>query len=437
MSTIKLETFVPKAGVNKPKSRLGLIWDRWTKPAEEPPYRPLPEYHIRVVNIKPGSAEHPLRLKLEIVDPRKFKYIALSYTWDHEHIAQSDASTGPDGATQMVPCGGTDVKISQNLYDALCQVRDVQSGVPVFVDALCINFADNHERENYLEIMGHIYNRAASVIVWLGKKEPHSDEVMLIMRKFVNAIDWRKMGDGSSYRFHDPRFFSNSGIEPLTLKQWRQIRAFCHMRWFTRYWAFFELASAKQALFLWGEACMEYNFLIDFGMILGLSGWLDELQQDTADEADEPAVGLTHMLGPVSRLRSTPPWHPKHAEHAIWMRDNYQLETEEQRAWKFFEIMLQSAEAFECRDPRDKVYAPLAFARHLYGGKPVNKQWPRPDYRRPADEVLRTFSSAVEQHTRQPSILATAYETQPPQSQDMTNYEERGRSERRGRTPFG
>lgn len=182
---------------------------------------------------------------------------------------------------------------------------------------------------------------------------------------------------------------------------------------------------------------MEYNFLIDFGMILGQSGWLDELQQGTSDDAIEPAVGLTHMLGPVSRLRSTPPWHPKHADHATWMADNYGLETEEQRAWKFFEIMLQSAEAFECRDPRDKVYAPLAFARHLYGGKPVNKQWPRPDYRKPADEVLRTFSNAIEQHTRQRSILATTNEIQPPQSNQMADYEERGRSETRGRAPFG
>jgi len=416
---------------------MGLIWDRLTKPAEEPPYKPLPEYHIRVIRIKPGTTQHPLRVKLKIVDPRKFKYIALSYTWDQDDIAQSDASYGPIGATQTILCGGTNVKVSQNLYDALCQIRDIQSDVPVFVDALCINFDDNRERTNYLEIMGHIYARAASVIVWLGRKDSHTDDIMLIMRKLVNAIDWRKIGDGSSYNFQDPHFFSNLGLEPLTIKQWGQIHAFCHMRWFGRYWAFFELALAKQALFLWGEACMEYNFLIDFGMILALSGWLDELRLSTTDDADEPTVGLTKMLGPVARLRSIPPWHPKHKDHAIWMRDSYGLVTEQQRAWKFFEIMLQSAEAFECRDARDKVYAPLAFARNLYGGKPVNKQWPRPDYGGSAVEVLRTFSNAIEQHTGQLSVLATIDDIHPFPPQQTLAEAQRGRSNRRGRTPSG
>ncbi|KAK5940316.1 hypothetical protein PMZ80_007736 [Knufia obscura] len=431
MSTVKFEAIVPEAGASKRRSRIGSLLHKLTKPAEEPPYRPLPEYHIRVVDIKPVTTQHLLEVKLTVVDPRKFKYIALSYTWDQDVAGESDASHGLVGATQPILCGGTEVKISQNLYDALCQIRNVSSGVPVFVDALCINFDDNHERTNYLEIMGHIYSRAASVIVWLGKSESYTDEVMLIMRKLVNAIDWRRIGDGSSYNFRDPRFFTMVGIEPLTLKQWREIQAFCHLRWFTRYWAFFELALAKQALFLWGEACMEYNFLIDFGMILSLSGWLDELRQDTIDGIEEPIYGLTKMLGPVARLRSTPPWHPKHKEHASWMTENYQLETEQQHAWKFFEILLQSAEAFDCRDPRDIAYAPLALVRHVFGGQPINKQWPRPDYTRPADEVLRTFSNAVQQHTLQPSILATADETQQYQAQQPPAHVERGRSQRR------
>ena len=410
MSTFKLETYVPRAGVGKPKSRLGLMWDRLTRKQGEPPFKELPEYHIRVVKIKPGDAQHPLRLKLQIVDPRNFKYTALSYCWDLDHTAQSDASYGPVGVTQSVPVSGTDVKISQSLYDALCQIRDVQSDVPIFVDALCINFEDERERTEYLEIMGHIYARAASVVVWLGKKDRESNEIMLIMRKLVNAIDWRKIGDGSAYNFRDPRFFSNIGMEPLTLKQWRQIHDFCQMRWFTRYWAFFELALAKNALFLWGEACMEYNFLVDFGMILGLSGWLEDLRNFSNGEIDQPEVCLTKMLGPVARLRATPPWHPKHNEYTVWMRENYQLETDQQRAWKFFEIMLQSAEAFDCRDPRDRFFAPLALARHVFGGKAMNKQWPQPDYRKSAEDITKSFTELILQHTGQPSILAADFD---------------------------
>ncbi|KAK5084752.1 hypothetical protein LTR05_005830 [Lithohypha guttulata] len=436
MSTLKLETHVPQAGVAKPKSRLGFLWDRLTKPVGEPPYKPLPDYHIRVLRIKPGTAQHPLRVKIQVVDPRKFKYIALSYTWDLDDTARSDAVGGVASGTQTIPVGGVDVKIGQNLYDALCQIRDSQSGVPVFVDALCINYEDERERIEYLEIMGHVYARAASVIVWLGKKPREADEVLLFMRKLVNAVDWRKIHEASPYNFRDPQFFRSIGIEPLTLKQWRRVHDFCQLRWFTRYWAFFELSLAKNALFLWGEACMEYNFLIDFGMILGLSGWLDDLRDYGAEEEEISSNALTKMLGPVARLRATPQWHPKHNEYTTWMRDNFELETDQQRAWKFFEILLQSAEAFDCRDARDRVYAPLAFARHVFGGKAINKQWPRPDYHMPADVVIKHFSGLIRDNTQQPSILATDSELNTPEEEplELEQPVQSSRAQSRGRT---
>jgi len=395
---------------------MGLLWDRLTKPIGEPPYKPLPDYHIRVLKIKPGTSEHPLRVKLKVVDPRNFKYTALSYTWDYDHTA-SDGSDLAGVATQELLCGGTPVRVGQNLYDALSQIRDVQSDVPVFADALCINFANNRERTAYIEIMGHIYARAASVVVWLGKKDRTSDETMLIMRRLVNSIDWRRIqGNANNYDFRDPQFFQHIGMEPLTLKQWRQIHDFCQKRWFTRYWAFFELALAKQALFLWGEACMEYSFLFDFGMILSLSGWLDDLRQKMGeiDGQEESVVGLTKMLGPVARLRSMPLWHPNHNGYRRWMMENYGLQSEEQQAWKFFEILLESSEAFKCRDQRDRVYAPLALARTVFAGKPINKQWPTPDYSRSTEHVLHEFSTLIRQYTGQSSILAPPSRPPPP-----------------------
>lgn len=430
MSTLRLETHVPKADVNKPKSRFGHFWNRLTRPVSEPPYRPLPEYHIRVVTIKPGTTEFPLRVKLKTVDPRQAKYTALSYTWDLDDNAQSEATHGPNGATQVIAVGGSKVTITQNLYDALCQYRDTQSDVPVFVDALCIDFMNNRERLAYGEIMGHIYARAASVIVWLGKKDKDSDEVMLIMRRLVNAIDWRKVGQAGNYDFRDPYFFERIGMETPTVRQWRKIHDFCHKRWFTRLWSFFELASSKQALFLWGEACMEYNFLIDFGMIIGMSGWLDDMRLQSTHSS---SVGLTKMLGPIARLRTTPPWHPKSREHATWMKDEFGLDTEEQRAWKFFEILLQSSDAFGCRDPRDRIYAPLSFVRHVFGGKAINKQWPRPDYRVIEEEVIRAFSTLIHQHTREPSILESHYGIASQTSNSGKGDTGRGRSDTLGR----
>ena len=40
-------------------------------------------------------------------------------------------------------------------------------GIPLWVDALCINQKDHLERNNQVLLMGEIYRRAASVISWL------------------------------------------------------------------------------------------------------------------------------------------------------------------------------------------------------------------------------------------------------------------------------
>lgn len=433
MSTLKLETYVPKAGVNKPKSKFGLAWDRLTKPAEEPPYRPLADNFIRVAKIKPGTKDRPLRIKLKHIDLRLTKYIALSYTWDQDPLpahsldrysSSESQYTLPRPADPEKPktttllCGGTNFRVRQNLYDALCQIRDVQSDVPVFVDALCINFNDNAERSRHVEMMGQIYARAASTIVYLGPKSPGADSTILVMRQLVNAIDWRRIGDPAdggpgAYNFRDPHFFQSIGMEPLTLKQWRAIRDFCQMRWFTRYWAFFELALSKNALFLWGEGCMEDKFLTDFCMILNLSGWLDELRQMGSDNllsstfrADENVVPLIKMLVPVAQLRSSPPWSPKNNNFARWMYDNHGIQSERGQAWQFFETLLKVAEPFDCLNPLDRMYAPLALARAFYAGKHVDNIWPTPDYQKTVADVYGDFAQQVLQETGNYSIIA-------------------------------
>lgn len=426
MSTLRLTSDnLPR----KPRSRMGGFWDKFSSRTGEPPYKRLPDYHIRVVKIKPGTDKYPLHVKLKVVDPRKAKYTALSYTWetDDEGSSEDDGANAPE--THTILCGSRPFRVKQNLYDALCQIRDVQSDVPIFVDALCINFNDHRERMDMINIMGHVYSCAASVIVWLGKKNRSSDETITVMKRMVNAIDWRKIGDANSYNFRDPQFFTTVGMEAPTIAQWGNIHYFCHLRWFTRYWAFFELVLGKRAIFLYGDTCMDYEFLVDFGMIMGLSGFLDEIGEMTGGFRAGSAASFIKMLGPVARLRTIPPWHPQHADNAAWMRDNYGLQTEVERAWKFFEILIESALPFECQNPRDKYFAALAVIRTIYAGQPINKQWPEPDYSQPVEVVSRCFNDLILRHTHSPSVLApaqasTSIPRRPVGSQDA---EDRGR----------
>jgi hypothetical protein len=88
----------------------------------------------------------------------KPKYEALSYMW------------GDRTTQKSIFVNGKEFLVGENLWDALRYLRKHVNGQRYWIDAICINQADIPERNRQLRIMPHIYERAHTVLVWLGKK---------------------------------------------------------------------------------------------------------------------------------------------------------------------------------------------------------------------------------------------------------------------------
>lgn len=372
---------------------------------------------IRVVKLKPGTPDWPIRVKLKTIDYRTTKYAALSYAYETDGDGSQRGGSSIDGSVysrssaesnQAIMCDGNPVRVSKALWEALYQLQILQSDALIWIDRLCIDFENQEERATQVDVMSTIYAKASQVIVWLGKKNKGTDDTILTIRRLINAIDWRKLPRDFHSDFRDPSVYARFGMDNISIPQWGNIYIFCHAKWFTRLWTFYELASAKQAVFLVGDTFMDYDFLMDFAMILGLTGWLEGLSSMATNGYDEDTVGLTKMLGPAATLRSVPYWHPDNPDHAMWMKNEFGLNTEEERAWKFLELLLQSSERFECQDQRDKIFAPLAYVKRVCQGQPVNKTWPTIDYSSSVESVYSQFAGLILRNTHQPSILATA-----------------------------
>ncbi|KAK2043482.1 HET-domain-containing protein [Colletotrichum somersetense] len=86
------------------------------------------------------------------------RFDALSYRWGDE------ANQG------AITLNGCHLNVRKNLLDALVFLRRQGKTGLLWVDAICINQEDINERTRQVRNMGHIYFRAASVIVWLGGK---------------------------------------------------------------------------------------------------------------------------------------------------------------------------------------------------------------------------------------------------------------------------
>ncbi|KAK4169730.1 hypothetical protein QBC43DRAFT_198160 [Cladorrhinum sp. PSN259] len=83
-------------------------------------------------------------------------YEALSYAW------------GNEDPTVEILIDGRRFLIRPNLAYALAALRTTEPRL-LWVDALCINQDNVHERNHQVRLMGDIYRRATTVLVWLGR----------------------------------------------------------------------------------------------------------------------------------------------------------------------------------------------------------------------------------------------------------------------------
>jgi hypothetical protein len=129
-------------------------------------YRPLHGSDFRLLYID-GFKDNVLQCSLQYaaLDNCSIEYIALSYCW------QSQSSL------QKIELEGRELRIAGNLFLALKRLHEIDKR-PVWADAICINQADNSEKEREIGRMTEIYSSALWTAVWLGEEADDSGKLM-------------------------------------------------------------------------------------------------------------------------------------------------------------------------------------------------------------------------------------------------------------------
>ncbi|KAI5358916.1 putative heterokaryon incompatibility [Septoria linicola] len=104
------------------------------------------------------------------------EYVAVSYTWGYSSDQQSiSANTRP-------------LRVYRNCYDVLIQIWDSGNRSYLWIDAICINQADDEEKSHQVAMMGFIYKTAWQVHVCLGPHSDASDELFGCMNHHSSCI---------------------------------------------------------------------------------------------------------------------------------------------------------------------------------------------------------------------------------------------------------
>lgn len=132
--------------------------------------------HLRVVNLDD-----------------KPRYAALSYVWGqpeqeeeaprHRHWFVICGGASPPLANPASPSLAPEhhqaIPITENCWSALRNLSRAHGAMTIWVDAICINQADDDgEKRSQVPLMGRVYAQADTVYAWLGDGDDRTDRAM-------------------------------------------------------------------------------------------------------------------------------------------------------------------------------------------------------------------------------------------------------------------
>jgi len=223
---------------------------------------------------------------LYMVDSAKLHYYSRHTHVPHEKLRWQERTH------QEIEVDGILIHAEENLllfFEALLELReemledpcgnkvDRVMGLPIWVDALCINQADLAERATQVQLMGRIYKSAHVVFAWVGK----DDRLSVLAHSAVDMIlDFdatRLHATDSSYPKQEE--VTLSPIPGLTVVHWFALFALFQRLWFRRAWVAQEAVFAKNIVMVCGPTLYSMDFILAVIAFLEATGLDHELCQ--------------------------------------------------------------------------------------------------------------------------------------------------------------
>lgn len=319
-------------------------------------YPPLPSGHIRLLKIEPAEIDSaPLRCRTSYHQlHRAPAYTAISYTW------------GRSPAREAIVCDDRVLEVSASSAAALRAVRQPTRAECVWIDAICINQADDGERNAQVARMGGIFFGARRTKIWLGVELEEWAKVVaeggvVGGKRPASARGQRRKSELLSRRVADggdrgPRergaSIGEEGTPTASSVTREMLLSLFQRPWFTRLWVIQELLLSRRVLII-----VRRGLEIEWDAIRHLAA-------DFRLTASSRLLGMRAELGRVSE-----------GKLGAGKLSYGQLPD-----------ILAITRDFHCQDPRDKLFAVLSLF-----SLPLPERI-RPDYRKSVAQVYRDLT---------------------------------------------
>ena len=234
--------------------------DARDNPAAEPgliyEYRPLKEArHIRILQFSRRQGSDYLvcdLIPVSLDDAPEF--FAVSYCWG---MAQEQSG--------LVISGNNHISISNVVKRMLQRLIGSRDSMALWIDAICINQADNVEKSTQVSMMGDIYSTATGVLAWLGDCDDENIIVQWMSRVYAEpSTEHAKIGLAILGSLNKIKLQRALSAEEQTVLR------MLNMPWFSRTWVIQEACLARSLMFQYGRCSFSWPFLL--GVLSSVSG---------------------------------------------------------------------------------------------------------------------------------------------------------------------
>ena len=302
------------------------------------------------------------------------KYEALSYTWGlHTRNFPIVISSNPSFEEWSKSDEKNSIPATPQLYAALRRLRHASDPRILWIDQLCINQADDAEKGQQVGLMADIYKKAYRTIVWLGEedRDRHAIEELATELKEtseVNVSNDIKLLEGL--------------IDGKNGRKYREaITRLLNRSWFSRSWIYQEAVVSSEVIVKCGGLELSLEKLIRL---------IGAICQEECDSGGYARSLVMKSIGFDTLFLIT---HGRGCDKENCQRDALMKND-------FLGLLMQTLQQFQATDPRDLIYAFLAFEPQNRRGTIV------PEYKSPVADVWIHGASSIIKATGSLDIFA-------------------------------
>lgn len=239
-----------------------------------------------------GSVREPKKIRLLLIFPAAGRNDMLETIMFHADLDevpyQALSHTCLEkGRIKHVHCNGRGLAVSESMYQALVDVRNVAEPDAfsiVWAEAVCIDQDDVRDRERHLRLVRDIFSSAHVTLAHLGGTEDMAERAFETVDKLHEACKYDEFRDRLEQDEIDLSSLSHLCIEDINLdippeNRIEVTRLFSH-HWFERIWNWQEVGLSKKVCIMYGGELRTWGYFADVAWCMYQLRWETSIGDD-------------------------------------------------------------------------------------------------------------------------------------------------------------